>query len=394
MASLRRKPRSPYWFACFIKPDGNRTQRSTKETDRKKALALANQWEDAARKRITEAQARRVLSDIHEQIHGSPLATPSVEDYVEQWLARKQVETASVTHAAYKGAVREFAAFLGDKAAQPLHYVTPAQISKWRDRSAVKATARTANNKLKVVRVLFQTAWRDGLLTDNPAAKVPTLKTAKSKRRAFSLPELRSVLKVASQEWQGMVLFGLYTGQRLKDIASLQWTNVDLEQNEIRFSTSKTSRFQVIPLASALQRFVEGLPSSDDPRAPLFPNAHKIATTHLHTGLLSRQFSELLATAGLVKAQPNSHEGSGKGRKAKRDSNGISFHSLRHTATSLLKNAGVSEAVTRDLVGHESAAVSANYTHIDDISKRNAIAKLPDIMMLPHCSTSKKPQNK
>jgi hypothetical protein len=31
----------------------------------------------------------------------------------------------------------------------------------------------------------------------------------------------------------------------------------------------------------------------------------------------------------------------------------------------LLKNAGVSDAAARDIIGHESEAVSRNYTHID-----------------------------
>jgi len=35
-----------------------------------------------------------------------------------------------------------------------------------------------------------------------------------------------------------------------------------------------------------------------------------------------------------------------KGRNASREQNEISFHSLRHTATTLLKAAGVSDAVT------------------------------------------------
>ena len=48
MASLRRFPRSPYWFACFTLPDGRRTQQSTKSTDRKEAQRIANKFEDAA----------------------------------------------------------------------------------------------------------------------------------------------------------------------------------------------------------------------------------------------------------------------------------------------------------------------------------------------------------
>jgi integrase len=52
---------------------------------------------------------------------------------------------------------------------------------------------------------------------------------------------------------------------------------------------------------------------------------------------------------------------------------------LRHTATSLLKAAGVSEAVARDIIRHKSAEVSRHYTHVDEASKRTALNKLPDL---------------
>ena len=55
------------------------------------------------------------------------------------------------------------------------------------------------------------------------------------------------------------------------------------------------------------------------------------------------------------------------------------FHCLRHSTTSLLKNAGVFEAVAMDIIGHDSKAVSANYTHIEDEAKRKAVHELPDI---------------
>jgi integrase len=39
----------------------------------------------------------------------------------------------------------------------------------------------------------------------------------------------------------------------------------------------------------------------------------------------------------------------------------ISFHSLRHSAVTLLKAAGVSDFIAREIVGHDSAAVSRQY---------------------------------
>jgi integrase len=56
-----------------------------------------------------------------------------------------------------------------------------------------------------------------------------------------------------------------------------------------------------------------------------------------------------------------------------------SFHSLRHTAVSLLKDAGIPDAVVMALVGHESTAISYRYTHVGKESLAKAAAALPEL---------------
>ena len=93
--------------------------------------------------------------------------------------------------------------------------------------------------------------------------------------------------------------------------------------------------------------------------------------------MLSRQFSELLAVAGL--RQPRSHNSRGIGRAGKRQVFELSFHSMRHTAVSLLKDAGIPDAVVMALVGHESATVSQRYTHVGNEALQRAVRSLPEI---------------
>ena len=57
----------------------------------------------------------------------------------------------------------------------------------------------------------------------------------------------------------------------------------------------------------------------------------------------------------------------------------LSFHSLRHTAVSLLKDAGVPDAVVQALVGHESAAMSHRYTHVGKEALSRATDSLPEL---------------
>lgn len=384
MASLRRKPRSPYWWACFYREDGSRGQRSTRllatQANRKAAQRIADDVEDSHRKKVTEAQMRRILNDLNERLVGQPLASATLKEYAFQWLARKKGEVGGVTFLTYKSAVNEFVEVAASKANLGLQHVSPSDLASYRDRSAATATARTANNKLKIVRTMLQTAWRDGFILENPAAKVSLLKTEESIRRPFTMAELKKLLAVATDEWRGMILVGLYTGQRLKDVSTLRWSNVDLAQNEITLTTSKTQRRQMIPLAKPLQSFFVELSAPDNPRAPVFPAAYALVEKDGDVARLSQQFFDLLVTAGLVPARLGKDEVKGVGRKGPRQRSEITFHSLRHTATSLLKNAGVSEAVARDIIGHDSEQVSRHYTHVDYEAKRAALEKLPDIL--------------
>jgi integrase len=186
------------------------------------------------------------------------------------------------------------------------------------------------------------------------------------------------VFDVASAEWQSLIKFGLYTGQRLGDLAALTWAQIDLQREEIRIITRKTGKPLLIPMSDPLREHILSLPAADHPRSPVHPNAYQILhTQHGRVGTLSNQFSKLLADAGLRK--PHNHQNRGIGRSGKRDQHELSFHSLRHTAVSLLKDAGIPDAVVQALVGHESAAMSARYTHVGRESLAKAAKSLPEL---------------
>lgn len=383
MASLRRLPNSPYWIACFTLPDGRRTQRSTKSVDRKEAQRIANKYEDVAEtgrdRRLTETQARKVIADIFAISNRDVLPSSSIKDYLESWLKRKELEASAPTHQRYSTVVEHLLKFLGAKAGLDIAHLSSKEITGFRDHLANRFTSGTVNISLKILRSALAQARRDGLIDVNEAERVTMIrvKAREQSRRPFTLGELRQIMAVANAEWRGLILMGLYTGLRLSDVATLTWANVDLQQREIRVVSGKTDRQQILPIAQTLLKYLEALPSSDDPNGPLFTEAFAARQRSQYGGTLSNQFHLILVSAGLAKKRP--HTKSGEGRSAKRAPSELSFHSLRHTATSLLKNAGVSDVVARDIIGHESVAVSRNYTHIDSETKRQAVDKMPDI---------------
>lgn len=241
---------------------------------------------------------------------------------------------------------------------------------------------------MKILRVVFEDARRDKFISENPAKDCGMLKKeGGNARRPFTVKEIKSVLAVADDEWRSMIFFGLYTGQRLGDLARLTWASVDLQAQEIHLRTAKTSRPVRIPICKPLLDHIEGLPVGDDPKAPLHPRASALATVNGST--LSRQFGELLSAAGLsTKKTHEPTDDERKGRASRRAASQLSFHSLRHTATSMMKNAGVSPAVVQDIIGHESAEISAHYTHIESDAKRKALDAMPDINLPVSVPTS------
>lgn len=381
MACLRRKPNSRFWIGCYTDHTGRQRQRSTGTVDRSEAMRIALAYEDAHRRRMTEDQVRRVLSDVCESINGRRLSAAKVSDYFARWLMRKEAEVSTRTAQRYREAVKWFEAYLGtERWEQDLTRLGVRDFAGLRDDLVEKVSVGTANLVLKVLAAVMKSAWAEGLTPDNPVAKVTRLRTtARTKRRPFTIPELKLLVEHATSEWKGIILCGIYTGQRLGDIVRLTWRNVDLVKGEVRLITQKTGRTVIIPLARPLASYFLGLPSVDDVGAPVFPQAFAVVEREGRVSSLSNEFYEIQVAAGLAEARATAKQKEGNGRNVRRQQNKLVFHSLRHTATSLLKNAGVSEIVAMDIVGHDSKAVSQNYTHVDEAAKRRAMAKVPDI---------------
>ena len=383
MASVHRHPRSPFWFGAFTE-NGRRVLRSTKALKKREAQEICRTWERAAREadaeRLTLDRARSIISEGVNAVllahNHRPIPSTSVEAWCKTWLETKSVEAESSTHARYQGVVKSFLGSLGANSRRDLNTVTVPDITRFRDSVAKRLSKSSANVALKVIRTCLTSAQRQGLITSNPAQLVPVLKTtADAVRRPFTVDEIKAILKVAKDtEWEGMILMGLYSGQRLGDLSKLTWSNIDLQRRELALVTQKTKRRMFLPLAKPLNEYLLKLTVPTDKTAYVFPTM----ATAPRVSTLSNQFHDLLVQAGLTPAR--THEKVKEGRAAKRETNPLSFHSLRHSAVTFLKAAGVTDALAREIVGHESAAISRVYTHLTTDDMRPAVDKLPDVM--------------
>jgi integrase len=381
MASLVRKSSSRYWFAAYRDLYGKQHRKSTEQTDRRKALAIAQHFELLAQRKIKPHRVRETIAELCRQVYGEDVPTATVRHFVDNWLAVKEPEVASGTLVAYKKSAAKFLAYLGDIADSDISGIRKATITGFRNELVQTVSPTTVNFDLKLVQAIFRAAKAGGYLLENPAEFVdPVRREARNTaRRAFTLEELKSVLAVADDEWRSLIRLGLYTGQRLGDIAALTWSNVDLERNVIRLTTRKTGKTIAIPIAEPLRTHILTLPTYDNPREPLHPRAFRVVTTKgRNASRLSNEFVDLLASVGL-RSEPVSHKNTGKGSGGRRMSSELSFHCLRHTAVTLLKDAGIPQAVVQELIGHDSEQMSALYTHVGREALEKATAALPEL---------------
>ena len=378
MASILKKPTSQYWFACFSNTDGRRLKRSTKTTDKKLALQIAQEYEAATRVKRTTSQVRKVIAELHEQLNKEALPNKTIKEFVAEWLERKEPEVAGSTLVFYKVATGKFLRWLEADADRELSEITRQHVTDFRNDEAKRLAPKTVNHDLKCLRMVFKDARREGLISEDPSEFVEVVRQRKDANgRIFTLEQIKALLAVADPEWQSMILFGLYSGQRLSDLATLKWSNIDLARGVIRLATRKTGKEMTLPIAEPLREHLETLAAGDEPDAPLHPRACAIIESNQHAGLLSNQFADILAAAGLREKKP--HRSTGKGRGGRRERQDLSFHRLRATAATLFAEAGIPAKVAQAFIGHDSDDMHALYISVGSDALEKAAASLPDV---------------
>ena len=388
MASITKDthvPRkSPFWIACYngVGSDGKvqRFKRSTKTTDKKLALKLAQEWEAleklAGQKRLTESQCRKVIAQMYERTVGEPLHFKTAREYLSEWLESKRNETELRTLARYDQVVTGFLAHVGVKADRLLREITPADIRSWRDKLKAKGlSAPTVNGAVTVLRMPFKTAHDNGYIDINPTTK-NTLRPLKDEdgtvsKDIFSPEQIAALNKAAiSEDWRGMILLAYFSGLRLRDCSGLKWSSVDLDREIITVETRKTRKTVTIPIHPQLFAWLKKQTRGIG-KAPVFPTLS--AKPGGGQNGLSMSFRRIMERAKIKGRLLR--EGGGAGRSQ----SSLSFHSLRHSFNSAMANAGISSELRQTLTGHATAQMNAQYTHHQLENLRRAVSVIPGI---------------
>jgi integrase len=387
MASISKDahqpPKSPFWIACYngVRSDGKlrRIKRSTKTTDRKLAQRLADEWEAleklAGEKRLTESHCRKVIAQMYERTTGEPLHFHTAREYLNEWVESKRNETELRSFLKYRQVANGFLSHIGAKADRVLRDITPADIRSWRDALKRKSlSAPTVNQAVKTLRMPFKAAHEAGYIDINPtknAVRPLKDKVSDVEKDVFRPEQITDLIKAApSEDWRGAILCGYYTGLRLRDVADLEWSAVDLDKHTITVTTRKTLTKVTVPIHPQFRAWLEKQTRGIG-KAPVFPTlAGKSGGGKSGLSMAFKRIMERAKIKGRLLREAN---GAGRSQSS------LSFHSLRHSFNSAMANAGVSSEVRQKLTGHATAKMNAQYTHHELEELRAAVSVIPRI---------------
>ena len=375
MASIHKRPRSPYYHASFMTPDGHWALRSTKCEDRQKALAVAMEFERAAKigraGNLVEAQARLVVADIMARAGtDETFRSPSVADFLSDWLKTKEAKKSESTHTRYSGAVDKFLDSLNDRRNKPLTALTPRDLERFMEaREKENLSPSTVGLSVKVIRTALNHARRQGLIPTNPAEAVELPEAQCAERGTFTPAEVKMLMDAGKGEWPTLILLAYYTGARLSDCCRMSWADVDLSAGTVTYTQVKTGQKITLPLHADLLAHLNKLAGTDKPEVFIMPQMANLKSGGRHG--LSEGFKRIMHNAGLD---------AGKVEKlGLRQLSRRSFHALRHSFTSALANAGVAPELRMKLTGHKTESSHRAYTHHELEPLRAAVEKIPSL---------------
>ncbi|MCX6080477.1 MAG: tyrosine-type recombinase/integrase [Chloroflexi bacterium] len=128
-----------------------------------------------------------------------------------------------------------------------------------------------------------------------------------------------------------------YTGLRTCEVRRLKWADVDIEQRSLWIGPSKSSEEHVLPLTQPVLNVLGMMGRSSE-----------FVFSRHHLPLSRRYCQSRLATIGKtceVKATP---------------------HQLRHSAATMLLNAGLSVWAVKEILGHKSVETTLEYARTYD----------------------------
>lgn len=232
--------------------------------------------------------------------------------------------------------------------------ITSQDIGKW---FAEKRQGGLAPATVEKIRSVFSRSfelarmWSIPGAVINPVRNVQRVKFNNARERYLSAKEaerlFRELDKSENKQLKAIVQLLLLTGARKTELFTAKWDQVDLERRTWHIPTTKTGVPRYVPLSKAAVAIIEKLPRWEkcDYLVPN-PRSRKPFVS------VKRAWETAREAAGL---------------------SGLRIHDLRHSAASLMINAGIDLYAVGKVLGHADHKSTERYSHLSNDTLMRAV---------------------
>ena len=355
----------------------------------------------------SDKQADRELAKFYVACESGDVSRPNnitLAAFCDTWLVDyAEVKVKKTTYARYKSDIdNRIKPTIGKKKLIDIKLI---HVQQWVNAMLKegKLSIKSIHNAFSLLRTIMETARKWEIISKNPCIDVDLKPLDKAEADYYNKEEVLALLgrldalPEKDLQFKTGITLALFTGMRLAEIEGLKWSDVDMDKQTLKVSrvrlyvhgvgivedTPKTKNsIRTIALPSACINLLKALRHQQKEKRLLL--AEKWANSEyvfvncwgaaIFPRSLSKHFDSFLKKEGLRR---------------------ITFHSLRHTHTSILDGLGVSEVEISKRLGHSQLSTTRNiYTHIFNESDTYASKKLDDFYTLSQNHTILTPNAK
>ncbi len=230
-------------------------------------------------------------------------------------------------------------------ALRPLAGIRGRDLAKVRDAWLGEVTPATVRNRFALLSHLHNIARQEWGMASlgNPVRDVRIPRTANARDRRLVEDEETRLLEAAKAyggEIQHLIPWAIETALRRGEIADMRWKHVNRKARVLLLPETKNGTPRRVPLSTRALAVLDRLPRRIDGKV-----------WNMKPDSISQAFERICSTAGIE---------------------GLTFHDLRHEATSRLFEKGLNPMEVAAITGHKTLQMLKRYTHLraEDLVER------------------------
>lgn len=350
-----------------------------------------------------------------------PTAGVTVEKWLKQWL--KNVRVRPKTWDSYESTCRLY--LIPSLGRRRLDQLAPQNIrdmedwiQKPKDKGGLALSSATVHKAHRVLRAALNDGVREGVVTKNVALHVKAPSLAGKEQDAFTLEQARHFLTTLTNEdpLSARWAFALLTGERQGEVLGMEWDRIDLAVGTVDLSW----QLQRLIFAHGCSDEVDGMfacgrkiggacpdrkirgarpdfdyrqvegglyltrPKSQAGYRVIPLPAFLLSMLKAHYETHGTNLDGFVFTRDDGRAiDPSDDNAAWHDALAERGLPQIKLHAARHTAASLLLEAGVDAKVIQAILGHSSVLMTRAYQHASIDMARAGMGALNDLILGP-----------